>query len=115
MLTKKPSTNPQTTTAPFSGPLSAEKRKGTTRIIVKYDVGFGNSLFIRGKGANLSWDQGILLANQKPDEWIWETDVPFSACEFKVLINDSDFEIGENHPLTAGSTIQYTPKFNTCC
>lgn len=91
---------------------SAPKRKGpTTRIVVKFDVGFSNSVYLRGKGANLSWDKGILLKNQKADEWTWETDVPFTSCEFKVLINDRDFEVGDNHPLNCGATVQYTPKF----
>jgi|LakMenE01Jun11ns_1017448.scaffolds.fasta_scaffold9468971_2 hypothetical protein len=90
-----------------------EKKRGasTTRIIVKYDAGFGNALYIRGKGANLNWNRGIMLRNVKPDEWHWETDLPFNECEFKVLINDQCYEIGDNHPLTAGSSIQYTPKF----
>jgi hypothetical protein len=90
-----------------------EKKKGasTTRVIVKYDVGFGNALYIRGKGANLNWDKGIMLRNVKPNEWHWETDLPFNACEFKILINDNEYEAGDNHPLTAGSSIQYTPRF----
>lgn len=90
-----------------------EKKKGAsiTRVIVKYDVGFGNALYIRGKGANLNWDRGIMLRNVKPNEWHWETDLPFNACEFKVLINDNEYEVGDNHPLTAGSSIQYTPRF----
>ncbi len=91
-----------------------EKRKPTskTRITIKFDVGFGNALFIRGTGANLSWDKGIMLRNTKPDEWVWETASSFAACEFKVLINDKEFELGDNHPLTQGAAIQFTPKFN---
>lgn len=83
-----------------------------TRIIIKYDVGFNNTLFLRGKGANLSWDKGVSLKNVKNDEWIWETDTPFTTGEFKVLINDKHYEIGENHPLTCGANIHYTPKFH---
>lgn len=82
-----------------------------TRIVVKYDVGFSNSLYLRGKGASLSWDKGVCLKNLKADEWVWETDAPFTNCEFKVLINDSQYEIGENHRLTCGANIHYTPKF----
>jgi hypothetical protein len=82
-----------------------------SRIIINYDVGFGNRLSIRGNGANLSWDEGIVLDNVKPDEWIWETKVPFSTCEFKILINDNQFEIGDNHPLICGTSLQYTPCF----
>lgn len=83
-----------------------------TRIIIKYDVGFNNTLFLRGKGANLNWDKGVSLKNVKKDEWIWETDTPFTTGEFKVLINDNHYEIGENHPLTCGANIHYTPKFH---
>ena len=86
------------------------QRKGSTRVVIKYDVGFGNAVYIRGKGANLNWERGVMLHNVKADEWIWETDIPFTACEFKVLINDKEYEIGENHPLTQAS-LQYVPKF----
>lgn len=104
---------PHTTlTTPNSTAASIQRKKGpTTRVTVKYDVGFSNGIFLRGKGANLSWEKGIPLKNVKNDEWVWETDAPFSTCEFKVLINDSCYELGDNHPLTCGATVQYTPKF----
>lgn len=82
-----------------------------TRILIKYDVGYNNNLYLRGKGANLSWDKGIALKNIKSDEWIWETDQSFTPGEFKVLINDKQYETGENHVLTCGANIQYTPNF----
>ena len=86
-------------------------KKGSTRITIKYDVGFANALYIRGKGANLSWDRGVQLKNTKPDEWVWETDSTFNKGEFKVLINDKHYENGENHTLTPGTNVTYTPKF----
>lgn len=82
-----------------------------THITIKYDVGFPNQLTIRGKGANLNWDKGQPLKNVRNDEWIWETETPFSHCEFKVLINDRQFETGENHHLTQGASVIYTPHF----
>ncbi len=106
-LTKRPSTS--LTTVPKT---TAPVRSGKTRVIVKYDVGFSNFLTIRGKGANLSWEKGILLKNNKNDEWVWETEIPFTQCEFKVLINDISFETGDNHPLQCGASIQYTPQFS---
>lgn len=82
-----------------------------TRITVKYNVGFSNQLYIRGKGANLSWNQGQLLKNTQPDEWVWETDASCNHGEFKILINDRIYENGDNHPLNTGSILSYTPHF----
>lgn len=87
------------------------KKGPKTRVTVRYDVGFNNSISIRGKGANLSWDHGFSLKNTNADEWIWETETPFSTCEFKVLINDNQYEIGDNHSLSCGANIKYTPTF----
>lgn len=88
-----------------------QKGHPKTRVTIKYDVGFSNQLYIRGKGANLSWEKGVLLVNTKPDEWVWETDANFNQCEFKVLINDQNYENGENHLLNAGATLLYSPSF----
>lgn len=88
------------------------KTAPATRIIVNYNVGFGNALYLRGKGASLSWDRGILLKNTEQDKWVWETSSPFTTCEFKVLINDTDYENGENRLLACGAHLEYAPTFS---
>lgn len=100
-------------TIDLSPPL--KERGPTTRITVKYDVGFNNSVHLRGEGANLSWDKGVKLKNIKSDEWSWETNIPFSKCEFKVLINDRQYELGENHKLICGTSYEFTPSFHNIC
>lgn len=90
---------------------SEKKISSKTRITVKYDTGYPNQLYIRGKGANLNWEKGQPLKNVKNDEWVWETDAHFTHCEFKVLLNDHVYENGDNHLLNAGSTLVYTPRF----
>lgn len=97
-------------------PSTAVQENGRTtgtrsRIVVHYDIGYSNNLFIRGTGANLSWDKGQPLKNVKNDEWVWETDENFTNCEFKVLINDYIYETQENHILRKGQTLEYTPIF----
>jgi hypothetical protein len=109
-------TNPQTHTLthPHTNQTTspAETRKSPkTRITVKYDVGFNNTLYLRGKGVNLSWEKGTPLKNIKADEWVWETEAPFTTAEFKVLINDKQYESGNNHSLICGANIHYTPTF----
>ncbi len=83
----------------------------TTRIIIHCNCGFKNNIFIRGQGAGLSWEKGIMLKNLGPDLWQWETDKAINFLEFKVLINDTHYELGENHVLTKEGTAEFTPRF----
>ncbi len=83
-----------------------------TKIVVHFDCGLPNALFIRGEGAGLSWHHGTPLKNLKSDEWAFEIHIPEEEFEFKVLVNDQVFEIGENHRVKAGEKIVYTPKFS---
>ncbi len=91
--------------------LSGVDAKALSRIEVHHDVGFGNALYIRGEGAGLSWDKGQPLNNTSADVWAWETGEPFKECTFKILINDVQYEQGENHTLPFGGDIRYTPRF----
>lgn len=110
---------PSTASSPMGNPAkhsdacTDKKTSSKTRITVKYDAGFPNQLSIRGKGAGLSWEKGQALKNVKPDEWIWESDAHFTSCEFKILINDRVYESGDNHHLNAGSSLLYTPRFQS--
>lgn len=83
-----------------------------TALIVHYDCGFPNCLYLRGTGcSSLSWESGTPLHNVKADEWIWETDETFDVMTFKILINDQIYELGENHQLPCGDTFEYDPHF----
>lgn len=90
---------------------NSKKKEEATRVTIRFDAGFSNNLYIRGNGAGLKWDQGVLLKNIGPDEWAWETNSHFDDCEFKVLINDQQYESGENHHIHYGELVQYTPTF----
>lgn len=83
-----------------------------TRIVVQVDPTFPSTIFLRGEGlSDLSWEKGVQLTHEKPDEWVFETDAPFSTAEFKVLVNDKTYEMGENHPLYPGASVRINPKF----
>lgn len=82
-----------------------------TQVIAKFDCGLGNSLYIRGEGAGLSWDMGKQLANISANEWVWQSFAPFETCEFKLLLNDLHFEVGSNHSLKCGQKICLYLKF----
>lgn len=83
-----------------------------TRIVIQVDPNLSSSLFLRGEGVQgLSWEKGIELKHGQSDEWIFETDQPFETGEFKVLIDDTTFELGDNHRLYPGASICINPKF----
>lgn len=88
-----------------------QSRSAKTRITIHYNVGFNNALFIRGKGANLSWERGVQLRNVAADRWVWDCDAPFTVAEFKILVNDNIYEEGANHTLKCGAQLEYTPRF----
>ena len=83
-----------------------------TRIIVHYDTGFGNALYIRGNTLPLSWDFGQRCDNLDAGTWVFELERPKSGTIFfKLLLNDCIWEQGENHRIESGSVLDYWPKF----
>jgi outer membrane biosynthesis protein TonB len=62
-----PKKAPATTAAPAKK--AGAKKVQQTSLIARVDVGFGNSLYVRGSGAGLSWSKGTLLDNVTPYEW----------------------------------------------
>ncbi len=90
----------------------APKKQKKTRVVIQVENDFPSELYLRGEGlSNLSWEKGVELKHEQPDEWVFETDEPFAAGSFKVLINDQTYELGESHPLYPGASIRVNPKF----
>jgi len=83
-----------------------------TTVTARVDVGFGNDLFIRGEGADLSWDKGTLMDNVSPYEWVWKTTRAKSDVEFKFLINDEQWADGDNLSVSPGGASISTPTFS---
>lgn len=73
-----------------------------TQITIRCDTGLGNALFIRGAGPGMSWDKGIPLTNKGGDQWVYEVRGEFGPFEYKILRNDTQWEVGENHQLGCG-------------
>lgn len=59
----------------------------------------------------MSWQSGIGLKNVGPDMRVWETAERFSDFQYKLLINDSDWEKGPNHFARGGSKEELAPNF----
>jgi len=83
----------------------------TTTIVAKIDVGFENTLAIRGDGPGLSWDSGVTMKNLGPDTWQWSTTKAKNEFEVKFLVNDDTWCSGENLVVKPGSSVGITPGF----
>lgn len=91
---------------------AVRKTISKTTIAARVDVGFGNNLYIRGEGAGLSWDVGILMKNLSPYEWVWESKTASSPLEYKFIINDEVWANGGNLFAKPGETSISAPSFN---
>lgn len=85
--------------------------ENSTKIIAEINIGFGNTLYIRGAGYGLNWEKGIALKNQ--DSNFWSLNIPNCKedFEYKLLINDDIWCEGHNLIAKHGQKNIVTPKF----
>ncbi len=83
----------------------------STSITALVDVGFGNSLYIRGEGPGLSWETGVLLECVADDRWTLVLPECSQPIVFKVLLNDLTWCAGDDYIAQPGTEIVVTPTF----
>jgi hypothetical protein len=82
-----------------------------TTITAKIDIGFGNSLYLRGEGPGLSWDKGVVMACVSDNEWQAVVADSAQPISFKFLVNDLTWNVGEDYVAQSGATIVLEPTF----
>lgn len=85
--------------------------KVATKIVAKIDVGFGNTLYIRGEGPGLDWEKGVPLDCVADDQWSLTLSATARPVVFKFLINDLTWSVGDDYLAQPGSTTELTPTF----
>lgn len=83
-----------------------------TEIVADVDIGWGNKLFIRGEGCGLSWEKGVPMQNIENHLWYWKC--PGKCPEnfqYKLLINDHIWALGENLTANRGTKNFTEPSF----
>jgi membrane protein involved in colicin uptake len=108
---KKPPAKKEATPSKAVAPAKEAKATSITKIMASVDVGYGNSLYLRGEGGGLSWDKGMLMDNAGSSEWSWSTDSATDTLVFKFLINDEIWSVGDNLTVAPGETSISTPSF----
>jgi hypothetical protein len=92
-------------------PVSAKPSVAITKVVAQIDVGFGNTLYIRGEGPGLSWEKGVPLDCVADDQWMLSLAETSRPAVFKFLINDLTWSIGDDYVVQPGDTVELTPTF----
>lgn len=102
-----------TTVPPATAPVVKEVAVSplSTTIVAQIDVGFGNTLYLRGEGPGLSWEKGVPLDCVADDKWSISLSETSKPIVFKFLINDVTWCEGDDFVAQPGSTLTVTPVF----
>ncbi len=82
-----------------------------TTISAAIDVGFGNTLYLRGEGPGLNWEKGVPMDCIADDKWSLAIAESARPVVFKFLLNDETWCAGDDFTVEAGGSITLTPEF----
>ena len=82
-----------------------------TKITALIDVGFGNTLYLRGEGPGLSWERGIPMDCAADDQWTCTIAESVGPVIFKFLLNDETWCAGDDFTLAPGTSGTFKPEF----
>lgn len=83
----------------------------STTIVAAIDVGFGNSLTLRGEGPGLSWEKGAAMECVSGDVWSITLAASSQPVVCKFLINDQVWCTGDDYTVLPGSSVVLSPTF----
>ncbi len=107
------------TPAPIAFPVQDKKAFGSkpvvsapraTTIEAKIDVGFGNTVYLRGQGPGLSWERGVPCECVNGNTWRWTAQAA-EKLTFKLILNDSVWARGTDLVVGPGEKVELVPAF----
>lgn len=91
--------------------VKASAKTSPTVITALIDIGFGNTLYLRGEGPGLSWDVGVPMDCVADDQWSLSLPASGKPVTYKFLINDLSWSAGPDFVAAPGSKSALTPSF----
>jgi len=95
----------------FSHQGSVRKKTQAVNISAQVNVGFGNTLYVRGAGPGLSWEKGLPLDCVADDKWSISLSNVRDAVVFKFLVNDLIWSTSDDCTVQPGGSGVFTPMF----
>lgn len=96
---------------PAAPAVKAAAKLAPTVITALIDVGFGNTLYLRGSGPGLSWDVGVAMDCIADGQWSLSLPGTTKTITYKFLVNDLTWSIGPDYSIEPGSSVSLTPVF----
>ena len=106
---KAPPASPAPAPAPAVKPAAA--KGAVTTITAHIDIGFGNTLYIRGDGPGLSWEKGVVMDCVVDDKWSISLSGVSVPVVFKFLVNDLTWSAGDDYVVSPGGDLVVVPTF----
>jgi hypothetical protein len=98
--------------APAPAPVRVVATKPmVTTITARIDVGYGNTLYLRGEGAGINWERGVAMNCVASDQWTITLPESARAFTFKFLINDVAWSTGPDFTAGCGTSVKLSPTF----
>lgn len=82
-----------------------------TTITAEIDIGFGNTLWLRGDGPGLSWETGLIMDCVADDKWSVTLTDAGAPVVFKFLVNDLSWSAGDDYVVKPGASVSLKPTF----
>jgi hypothetical protein len=109
-IVKKPAAAPVKRAAAPAVKASSSKASPTV-ITALIDIGFGNTLYVRGEGPGLNWNVGVPLDCAADDKWSISLPGTGKPVLFKLLINDISWSVGPDYVAASGEKVTVAPNF----
>lgn len=110
-VTKAPAKKAPVKKTAKKAPAKKTTQAPLTTVIALTDVGWGNTIYLRGEGAGLSWEEGVAM-DHVDGAWTWSTTAAKDGLSFKFILNDEQWANGENLSVPAGGISESTPSFD---
>jgi len=98
--------------APARPPAPETPAVSRTVITALVNIGFGNSLYLRGDAPGLSWNYGVPMDCKTADAWSLAMVGVNEPFEFKLLLNDENWCQGDNYVAQPGAVNEVVPRFS---
>lgn len=99
--------------AKITSPVARTKAKKNDAVLTaSVFIGIGNKPYLRGSGAGLNWEKGVVMEFQEIGKWRWVAPSDLDApVELQIYRNDEDPDQSGKYTIESGQKLEVSPVF----